>query len=509
MEITIPTRQVFCAVLVQMGELINITVLFPFLIFLVEDFGISGSQVGVYAGLLAASFCSAQFCSSYMWGKISDSYGRKPAILAGLMGTAIGMLIFGFSQSYEQAIIGRLLPGLLSGNGGVMKSFLTESTNDSNRSKAFSYLSFGVSVGAIVGPLIGGYLSFAGDKYPGVFGNPFFSTFPALLPALCCVMISLITAVICALWMKETLEPNPSTQSHKENTEKSLELAGPVNSPFHEVDITTGVDSRGVYDYVGCEEQNDFAINLSASQPVEIVEEYSIWSDKVVLHTTSTYGLLCLAYILMDETIPFLLRSEIRDGGFDLSSSDIGFVLSVGGLPMLIFVLFFLAKVVSGSKLRMFRIFNALSMVATLIWPLLGIVYNRQLQHGHTGQFIITACLILAAAVKHIISTICFTSVIVMVNHSVESKHLGSANGLGQALASAARALGPLLGGVGWSLGVSTGLVYLNFVIIVAVLLMGEWISLSIPLTIDTKKESKKNALAAAATKDGDVENFI
>ena len=60
----LPQTQVICAVLVQMGELINITVLFPFLIFLVEDFGFSDAEVGVYSGILASSFCSAQFVSS-------------------------------------------------------------------------------------------------------------------------------------------------------------------------------------------------------------------------------------------------------------------------------------------------------------------------------------------------------------------------------------------------------------------------------------------------------------
>ena len=93
------------------------------------------------------------------------------------------MLIFGFSTSYAQALAGRLIPGLLSGNGGVMKSFLTEVTTDSNRGKAFSYLSFGVSIGAILGPLIGGYLSFASDKYPSVFPPSHFNKFPSLLPA--------------------------------------------------------------------------------------------------------------------------------------------------------------------------------------------------------------------------------------------------------------------------------------------------------------------------------------
>lgn len=56
-------------------------VLFPFLAFMVEDMGYGGERLGFYAGMLAASFCAAQFTSSIPWGIVSDMYGRKPAIL--------------------------------------------------------------------------------------------------------------------------------------------------------------------------------------------------------------------------------------------------------------------------------------------------------------------------------------------------------------------------------------------------------------------------------------------
>ena len=51
-----------------------------------------------FIGGLAASFCAAQLCSAVMWGKISDDYGRKPAVIIGTVGAAIGTLIFGFSK---------------------------------------------------------------------------------------------------------------------------------------------------------------------------------------------------------------------------------------------------------------------------------------------------------------------------------------------------------------------------------------------------------------------------
>ena len=60
-----------------------------------------------------ASFCGAQFCSSIIWGRISDAYGRKPAVIAGTLGAAVGMLVFGFAKTYTQAVLGKRIVDLM------------------------------------------------------------------------------------------------------------------------------------------------------------------------------------------------------------------------------------------------------------------------------------------------------------------------------------------------------------------------------------------------------------
>ena len=85
-------------------------VLFPFVAFMVEDMGYTGEALGYHAGLLAAAFCFAQFCTAVPWGMVSDRFGRKPAILIGTMGSGIGMLLFGFARTFPQ---GKLLTYIL------------------------------------------------------------------------------------------------------------------------------------------------------------------------------------------------------------------------------------------------------------------------------------------------------------------------------------------------------------------------------------------------------------
>lgn len=80
----------------------TVDLLFPFLAFMIEDMGYTGEALGYHAGILAASFCGAQFCTSVAWGMISDRYGRKFAIVLGTLGAGLGMLIFGFAKTFPQ-----------------------------------------------------------------------------------------------------------------------------------------------------------------------------------------------------------------------------------------------------------------------------------------------------------------------------------------------------------------------------------------------------------------------
>jgi hypothetical protein len=63
----IPAPLIFCVLCIQVCEAVNITVIFPFLAFMVEDMGYGGAYLGVYAGAFAASFNLAQFSSSLLW----------------------------------------------------------------------------------------------------------------------------------------------------------------------------------------------------------------------------------------------------------------------------------------------------------------------------------------------------------------------------------------------------------------------------------------------------------
>lgn len=109
----------------------------------------SDETVARQAGILAAAFTGAQFMTAILWGRLADSWmGRKRVILVGLLGTAVGSLGFGFSQSFATAVFWRCVAGLLNGNIGVMRTMISEIISERRfQSRAFLLLPMTFNVG--------------------------------------------------------------------------------------------------------------------------------------------------------------------------------------------------------------------------------------------------------------------------------------------------------------------------------------------------------------------------
>ena len=91
--------------------------IFPYVYYMIVSFNITSDtrQIAVYVGMVTSAYAFAEFSSGVAWGRISDRVGRKPVLLAGLAGTALSMLVFGFAPNLPVALVGRALGGLLNG----------------------------------------------------------------------------------------------------------------------------------------------------------------------------------------------------------------------------------------------------------------------------------------------------------------------------------------------------------------------------------------------------------
>jgi MFS family permease len=104
------------------------------------DSSLPDSTLSFQAGCLSSAFTFAQFCTAVWWGRAAESewLGRKRVLLIGLLGTGISAVGFGFSTNFAMALTFRCLGGAMNGNGGVMRTMVTETIKEKKyQSRAF------------------------------------------------------------------------------------------------------------------------------------------------------------------------------------------------------------------------------------------------------------------------------------------------------------------------------------------------------------------------------------
>lgn len=119
------------------------------------DPGLSDAAISSQAGLLQGCFTGAQVATAMLWGKAADSSsgGRKMVLLIGLVGTAVSCIGYGFSTTFWQAAMFRILGGGINGTVGIIRTMIAEITKEKKyQSRAFLLLPMSFNVAGILGP---------------------------------------------------------------------------------------------------------------------------------------------------------------------------------------------------------------------------------------------------------------------------------------------------------------------------------------------------------------------
>lgn len=119
-------------------------------------------------GPLIAAFAVAQLVSSPVWGKFSDRYGRRPAMMIGLGASAFAYVIFGIATSLWMLFASRIVQGLGGGTTGVAQAYVADTMEPAERAKALGWLSAATSAGVVIGPFIGSAAYNFGRATPGL-----------------------------------------------------------------------------------------------------------------------------------------------------------------------------------------------------------------------------------------------------------------------------------------------------------------------------------------------------
>lgn len=111
----LPYRQLTILSICRLAEPIALSSVFPYLPEMIESFEVPKEDVSKWAGIALASFSLSQAVTGIPWGRASDRFGRKPAILCGMFCIMITSILFGFSRTLAWAIVARSLAGASNG----------------------------------------------------------------------------------------------------------------------------------------------------------------------------------------------------------------------------------------------------------------------------------------------------------------------------------------------------------------------------------------------------------
>jgi DHA1 family tetracycline resistance protein-like MFS transporter len=154
-------RQLVVILCIVALDAVGIGLIFPILPALLKELT-GSSEVSLLYGVILALYALMQFIFSPVLGALSDRYGRRPVLLLSIAGATVDYLCMAFSPLFVVLLVGRAVAGITSANMAVATAYITDITEEHERSKRFGWMGAGFGVGFIVGPVIGGTL---GDVY--------------------------------------------------------------------------------------------------------------------------------------------------------------------------------------------------------------------------------------------------------------------------------------------------------------------------------------------------------
>jgi DHA1 family tetracycline resistance protein-like MFS transporter len=178
-------KRLLALFLVVFIGLLGFSIILPLLPYIAQTYGADPFTVGV----LVASYAAAQLIGAPILGRLSDRFGRRPILFISVLGTLISLIMIALSHSLWFLFASRMLDGLTGGNISVAQAYITDVTDVKNRARGLGLIGAAFGLGFIFGPVSGGLLSQWGYA----------------LPAFVAAALTLVSLVMIAVWLPESL----------------------------------------------------------------------------------------------------------------------------------------------------------------------------------------------------------------------------------------------------------------------------------------------------------------
>jgi hypothetical protein len=420
--------------------------------------------------------------------------GRKRVILIGLLGTAVGTLGFGFSDSFQMAMLWRLVGGALNGNVGVMRTMISEIVEEKKfQSRAFLLLPMTFNIGVIIGPLLGGLLADPAGNYPGIFGPGgtiggkdgvwLFKRWPYVLPNLISAAFLVFGALAVFFGLEETLarlrgKPDLGLIiSRSFSRVFSRSVRGKVYMPLGNAEPEQDVELRDVHEP-----------HPKTIKP-RVLPFRSIWTPNVMF-TFLAHGLLAmhvgtfssLWFVFLStpryvpaaghdgdlergtSTLPPDYRPHLPftfTGGLELPPSSIGTALSILGVIGITLQLLVYPRLnFRFGTVPSYRAALILFPIAYVLAPYLAVIPSATAPPGQASGPLVWIGITTVLSIQVLARTFALPATAILVNNcSPHPSVLGTIHGIGQSVSAGTRTVGPIVAGWLYGVGLDKGVI--------------------------------------------------
>ena len=139
----------------------------PVIPFYLQSIGVRQPHlIGIWVGAIQSSASLALGLIAPIWGRVADSYGRRPMLLRAMFGGSVIIFLMGFVTQPWQLLVLRTIQGLLTGTVAAATVLIASTVPEQEIGYGMGLLQMAVFVGASIGPMIGGFVSdLAGPRF--------------------------------------------------------------------------------------------------------------------------------------------------------------------------------------------------------------------------------------------------------------------------------------------------------------------------------------------------------
>lgn len=161
---TAPIKFIFITLLIDVMGLGLIIPVMPNLISQLKHVPLN--EASRYGGILISTYAIVQFIFAPIIGNLSDQFGRRPILLASLLGFGIDYLILALAPTYNWLFAGRIIAGITGASFTTASAYIADISTDENRTKNFGLIGAAFGAGFVLGPVLGGLLGEINIRLP-------------------------------------------------------------------------------------------------------------------------------------------------------------------------------------------------------------------------------------------------------------------------------------------------------------------------------------------------------